>query len=86
MVIEIKEQFAIEREIDLMTWVYFLAHKNDVFDAFKSFAKKFKKKKVFVLLVLEMIMESNLKINFLTFLVMKMASLKTILLLEHHNK
>ena len=29
------------------TWVYFLAHKNDTFEAFKKFAKRVQKEKGF---------------------------------------
>ena len=68
------------------TWVYFLAHKNDAFKAFKNFAKKFKKKKVFVFLTLEVIMELNLKMNFSKPFVMKMVFHIYFHLLELLNK
>ena len=53
------------------TWVCFLAHKNDAFKAFQIFSKRVKKKD-FVFLQLEVIMEPNLKMNFLKSFVTKM--------------
>ena len=68
------------------TWVCFLAHKNDAFKEFENFAKRVKKKKIFVLLPLEVIMEPNLKMNFSKPFVMKMEFLILSLLLELLNK
>ena len=68
------------------TWVCFLAHKNDAFKAFENFAKRVQKEKVFVFLLLEVIIELNLKMNFSKHFVMKMAFHIHFLLQELLNK
>ena len=68
------------------TWVCFLAHKNNAFKAFESFQKEFKKKKVFVFQLLEVIMEPNLKMNSAKPFTMKMEFITLFLLLELLNK
>ena len=78
--------FVLVDDYSIFTWVCFLAYKNDAFDAFKALQKEFKKKKVFTLLALEVIMESNLKMNFSTPFTMNMVFLITILPLAHLNK
>ena len=67
------------------TWVSFLAHKNDAFKDFENFTKRVKKK-VFIFLSLEVIMELNLKINFSRAFVVIMVFHIYFLLLELLNK
>ena len=65
--------YVLVNDYSRYTWVYFLAHKNDAFKAFENFTKRVqKKKKVFALLLLEVIMKPNLKVKFSKPFAMKM--------------
>ena len=77
--------YILVNDYSRFTWVYFLAHKNDAFKAFKNFAKRIKKK-VFVFKQFRVIIEPNLKMNSLKSFVMKMEFHIHFLLLELLNK
>ena len=56
------------------SWVLFLAHKDGAFDLFKTFCKRIQNEMTFLLFLLEVIMEKNLKINILNPFVKKIVS------------
>ena len=69
-------------DISRFTWVIFLVHKDEAYEAFKVFSKRVQSvKKVFVFHPLDLIMVVNLKIIFLKVFAMNMAFLTISLLL-----
>ena len=60
-----KYGLVIVDDFSRFTWVLFLVHKDEAFDAFSNSIKRFQIKKVFRLLLFEVIMELNLRTDFL---------------------
>ena len=64
--------FVIVDDFSRFTWTLFLTHKNKALQTFSNICKRIQNEKVFQLFQLEVIMEKNLKIRTLKYIVYKM--------------